>query len=37
MYLTWRNIARYTLRLNVLVVRHVIYLLIIIPDEANNG
>ena len=29
------NVVRYTLRLNVLVVRHVIYLYVIIPDEAN--
>ena len=34
-FLTWRNVARYTLRLNVFVVRRVIYLFIIIPDEAN--
>ena len=32
---TWRYVERYTLRLNVFVVRHVIYLFIIIPDEAN--
>ena len=35
MYLSWRYAARYTLRSNVFVVRHVIYLFIIIPDEAN--
>ena len=34
-YLSWRYAARYTLRPNVFVVRHVIYLFIIIPDKAN--